>query len=38
VLAGLARVVGPTLVASSIVVFTVILIRRFILTSSRVVA
>jgi hypothetical protein len=38
VLVGLARVTGPTLVAASIVVLSVILIRRFILISSRVVA
>jgi hypothetical protein len=38
VLAGLARVIGPTLVAASIVVLSVILTRRFILTSSRVIA
>jgi hypothetical protein len=38
VLAGLTRVTSPTLVAASIVVLSVILTRRFILTSSRVVA
>jgi hypothetical protein len=38
VLVGLARVVSPTLVAASIVVLSVILTRRFILVSSRVVA
>jgi hypothetical protein len=38
VLVGLARVISPILVAASIVVFAVILIRRFILVSSRVVA
>jgi hypothetical protein len=38
VLVGLARVVSPILVAASVVVFPVILIRRFILISSRVVA
>jgi hypothetical protein len=38
VLVGLARVISPTLVAASVVVLSVILIRRFILISSRVVA
>jgi hypothetical protein len=38
VLVGLARVTSPTLVAANIVVLSVILIRRFILASSRVVA
>jgi hypothetical protein len=38
VLIGLARVVSPILVAASIVVLSVILIRRFILISSRIVA